>query len=315
MKYMKLFMIAAATVFCAASCSDDENYNTTGKTTIEFESTAMTVDENTDLFDVPVKVSGARNGKVRFVIKTEEVGENPAKEDVNYMVTSKTISLSADTLTNSTMNVQVKAVDDRNMNADRTFKLTIVSADGATIGGNSSVTVTLKDNDTSYFNIFSGEWKITGKFHYIGDDGKTYVKEFSQNMSISSPSDEDNFESRLYAYIPSWSVPNVPLTLSYEFPIRYRYIESTKKGTFAFESGVEAATNDYYGLAWSFNKWANGTMARGNFSANWTPTEDNSVPEVIEFDTADTLAILETGAGAGIRYGCVMSDVKIKRRN
>ena len=142
MKYIKLFMIAAATVFCAASCSDDENYNTTGKTTIEFESTAMTVDENTDLFDVPVKVSGARNGKVRFVIKTEEVGESPAKEDVNYMVTSKSVSLNADTLASSTMNVQVKAVDDRNMNADRTFKITIVSADGATIGTNSSVTVT-----------------------------------------------------------------------------------------------------------------------------------------------------------------------------
>lgn len=314
MKYIKLFMIAAATVFCAASCSDDENYNTTGKTTIEFESTAMTVDENTDLFDVPVKVSGARNGKVRFVIKTEEVGESPAKEDVNYMVTSKTVSLNADTLASSTMNVQVKAVDDRNMNADRTFKITIVSADGATIGANSSVTVTIKDNDTSYFNIFSGEWKITGKFHYTGDDGNTYVKEFSQNLSISSPSDGDNFEYRLYAYIPSWSVPNIPVTLSYEFPIRYRYIESTNKGTFAFESGVEAASYDYYGLAWSFNKWANGTMARGNFSANWTPTEENSVPDVIEFDTADTLAILETGRGYGMGYGCKMSDVKIKRR-
>lgn len=311
-----MFMLAVATVCMASACSDDD-YNTNSGTTVEFASTEMTVNENADIFNLPVTVSGARNGKVSFRIEVAEVGENPAKEDVNYMVTSKKISLDADTMTTNTANVEVKAVDDRNMNADRTFAVTIVSADGATVGTNKTITVTLKDNDTSYFNIFSGEWKLVGTYKYTdSDDGKEYTKAFSQNITIAAPSDADNFETRLFAYAPSWVIPNVPISGNYNIQLLYTYNSSRKTGTLAFESGVEAMGYDS-GLnhfSWTFAKWVNGAQGRGNYSATWAPTEDQSVPDEITFDENSSLAILETGLGAGMVYGCEITDLKLKRR-
>lgn len=313
-----MFMLAVATVCLASACSDDDNYNTNSKgTTVEFASTEMTVNENADIFNIPVTVSGERNGKVSFRIEVSEVGQNPAKEDVNYIVTTKKISLDADTMKTNTANVEVKAVDDRNMNADRTFAVTIVSADGATVGNNKTITVTLKDNDTSFFNIFSGEWKLVGTYKYTNsEDNKEYTKSFSQNITISSPSDADNFEHRLFAYAPNWVIPNLPVSGNFNIQFIYTYNSSRKTGTLAFESGIEAMGYDS-GLShfsWTFAKYVDGAQARGNYSATWAPTEDQSVPDEITFDENSSLAILETGMGAGMVYGCEITDLKLKRR-
>lgn len=313
MKSIKFFMLAAAALLGFASCSDDESYNSNSATTIEFEQAAVEVDENTNIFNLPVKVTGERNGDVRFRVSVSETGASPAVKDVNYMLTSEVISLKSDNLKSAVVNVEVKAIDDRKMNDDRTFVVTIEEVQGATLGANKSVTVTLKDNDTSFFNIFSGEWKITGTFEWKEED-KVYTKEFSQNMSISSPSG-DMFEYQLWAYIASWDVPGIPVTLSYEFPLQYKYNKSRKEGSIAFVAYETASYLDAYGLGWSFVKWNSetGEPAKGNPTASWAPTEDNSTPDELDFSDSD-IALMETVGGAGMNYGCVLKNVKIKRR-
>lgn len=318
MKYIKMFMLAVASVALATSCSDDDNYNTNNGTTVEFEQTAMTVEENADIFNIPVKVSGTRNGNVRFKISVAEVGSTPAKEDVNYLVTTKTYNLNTDTLTSNTVNVEIKAVDDRNMNDDRTFAVTIESANGAQIGANKTITVTLADNDKSYFNIFSGEWNLVGTYKWTDEEtNETYTKEFSQPVTISSPSD-DNFEKTLFVYAPAWDIPNIPLGAgAYNFQLSYRYNSSRNQGTIAFVSGEEVRGYDS-GLrhfAWSFAKYVDGEQGRGDYSATWSATDDKTLPDEISFDETSSLAILETGLGAGMIYGCEMTNVKLKRRN
>ena len=87
MKYFKLFMLLL--VACTfAACSDDDNNNTNGETTVSFANATLKLKESAGLVNIPIKVEGARNGDVSVVVKAEEVGESPAVEDKNYIITS-----------------------------------------------------------------------------------------------------------------------------------------------------------------------------------------------------------------------------------
>ncbi|WP_308247217.1 hypothetical protein [uncultured Prevotella sp.] len=87
MKYLKLFMLLV--IACAfAACSDDDNNNTNGETTVSFANATLNTKESAGLINIPIKVEGARNGDVSVVVKAEEVGESPALEDKNYIITS-----------------------------------------------------------------------------------------------------------------------------------------------------------------------------------------------------------------------------------
>ncbi len=88
-------------------------------------------------------------------IEVKEVGGNPAKEDVHYYITDKTISIP-----DSIGYVEVEPVDDDEINDDRTFEITIVEAKGAKIG-NATTQVSLKDNDFRFTQKLQGKWKLT----------------------------------------------------------------------------------------------------------------------------------------------------------
>ena len=118
MKYIKLFMLLAV-VSLFAACSSDDDYNT-NETTVSFANNAITTKESAGIVNIPINVTGLRNGDISLRIVTEEVGENPAKEDVNYMITDKTLTLKADTLQSGVINVEVKMVDDNEINENRT---------------------------------------------------------------------------------------------------------------------------------------------------------------------------------------------------
>lgn len=156
MKYIKLFILLAVVAFMG-SCSDDESWNSQSGVTVSMENTAMKFKENLGIVNIPIKVEGETNGTVRVKVGVKETGANPAKENEHYYITSKTININ-----DGSGYVELECVDDEVINDDRTFEITIVSAQGATVGANATTAVTLRDNDKEVYERLQGKWTMTG---------------------------------------------------------------------------------------------------------------------------------------------------------
>ena len=200
MKYIKLFILMAVALPFFTSCSEDDDVNTR-ECTVGFESATVSLDEASGLAQIPITVSGRRNGPIRLKIETAPVGENGAVEGTNYLVTDKTLNLNADTLSSGTIYVEVKTLDDTEMNADRPFTITIVSAEGAEVTTNQT-TVTIYNNDGYYKSLF-GEWTLSA-IEYV-PQGEYLVPNgiITCDVTLGGAEDETdpNYESVLTATI------------------------------------------------------------------------------------------------------------------
>ena len=161
MKLSKIFLLAGA-VLAFASCSEKEEWNTSNEAVVSMAKAEMTVSEATGMFNVPFVVSGERNAPVQvtFEVTPLEGSENldPAIADVNYLLTSNVINVSAEAESGS---LEVIAVDDEKVNEkNRAFKVTIISVKGATFDAENATTiVTLKD--PSPYEAMAGKWTMT----------------------------------------------------------------------------------------------------------------------------------------------------------
>lgn len=294
-------LLAVVSLF--AACSSDDDYNT-NEATVSFACTTVTTKESAGIVNIPINVTGLRNGNVSVSIKAEEVGDNPAKEDVNYMITCKTINLNADTLENGTINVEVKMVDDSEINESRTFKLTIVSANGAKIGENASTNVIIRDNDAAFYEKFFGKWKLTGTI----EDSKG-ASTFSKDVTISGATDEESYD---YDNILTASAPgliNVGKSIDCEWHFRYTFDKETKTGTLGIVCGEVIGT---YGTSYQW-MWItdNGTsFTTDDVTAPWALGEDNAFPTTITFPETSTLYFYQPGAGAWR----ILYDLKLTKK-
>lgn len=275
MKYFKLFMLLL--VACTfAACSDDDNNNTNGETTVSFASATLKLKESAGLVNIPIKVEGARNGDVSVVVKAEEVGESPAVEDKHYIITSKSVRVKADEETSATLNIETKIVDDDEINTDRTFKLTIVSANGAKIGENSSVLVTIRDNENAFYEQFFGTWEITGLAQSNG-------KAFNATIKITGEQDDDapNYNNILTA--TSTNFVDFGADTDFEWHFRYTFDETTKTGTIGFICDEEVAAFDNAGNHYSFC-WLGVEgqyLTSTDVTANWSLVNDKFPGEIV----------------------------------
>lgn len=158
MKLKNIFLsLLAATALVA--CSDDDASWNSGAATVEMGQPTVSVRENAGIFNVPVVVTGEQNDYIRVTVEVAETGTTPAMEDVHYYVTSKSIVIPADATSG---NIEISAVNDNDVNDARTFTVTIVSAEGATIGQQATTTVELRDEDSDFYEKLKGDWTITG---------------------------------------------------------------------------------------------------------------------------------------------------------
>ena len=216
MKYIKLFMLLAVVTFFGACSSDDDSWNSAADVTVSMKNPTMVIKENMGLTNVPIEVKGKTNGNVYVTLAVKEVGSNPAKEDVHYYITDKTISIS-----DSIGYVEVEPVDDDGINADRTFEITIVEAKGAEIG-NATTQVSLKDNDSQIYEKLQGKWKLTGVSRQ-GAPMESVVK-------IIGASDEEDGDYNNTLYLTGMAVNSSSARLS------FHYDEKTKQGYVAFDN-------------------------------------------------------------------------------
>lgn len=220
MKYLKLFMLfAVAAVFTACSDNDDENWNS-NSATVTMAQGAMTVSEAKGLFNVPVAVSGERNANVQVTVAVAAADVNPATEDVDYLITTKTINISPD---QTVGNIQIKSVDNEDINENRKFTLTIVDVKGATLGDVKSTEVTLKDNDALFYEKFAGQWKM----NTVNNTGAPQNWDVTVYTAEEGDPDYENFiyVSGMMGY--DWTLAT----------LKYNYDKATNKVTLTVVTG------------------------------------------------------------------------------
>ena len=209
-------MLLAVVTFFGACSSDDDSWNSAADVTVSMKNPTMVIKENMGLTNVPIEVKGKTNGNVYVTLAVKEVGKKPAKEDVHYYITDKTISIS-----DSIGYVEVEPVDDDEINDDRTFEITIVEAKGAKIG-NATTQVSLKDNDSQIYEKLQGKWKLTGVSRQ-GAPMESVVK-------IIGASDEKDGDYNHTLYLTGMAVSSSSARLS------FHYDENKKEGYVAFDN-------------------------------------------------------------------------------
>lgn len=309
MKYLKLLMLVAfASVL--ASCSDDETFNSK-EVTVGFAEDTYSIRENAKFVDVPIEVKGERDGKVQITIVAEEVGEHPAKECVdnvgegaNYIITDKTLELGADGEALAQMSVQVAPIDDNVMNSDRTFKLTIISANGATIA-RESVVITIKDNDSAIYERFAGKWRMTAKM-----EDASGVSDFSKEITISSTTDDTKPEYDNILMVNGTAMFNVGADLDCKWNFRFSFDREAKTGTLGFICGETVST---FGGAynWVWMSLDDAQNPENDMTATWSLDENDNLPNVISFGESARLGFYETAYNPALWL--ILRDIKLEK--
>lgn len=227
MKSLKYIVLLLMSTLFLVACSDDEKINS-GNATVAMTQTEMKVKETTGVFQVPISVTGEQNAPIKLTVEVAEYGENPAMDDVHYMVTSKTLIIQPE---NPQVNLEIKAVDDDVINKDRTFVAKIVQAQGAAISvENDATIITLSDNDANFYEKFAGKWK------FFANNGKASYDVNIQVYDESHPLyEKEMIVTGLMGY--DWTT----LTLAYNYDIE------TGKGSLNIPLGTQFADNVNFG--------------------------------------------------------------------
>lgn len=216
MKYIKLFMLLAVVAFMGSCSDDDESWNSKSGVTVSMENESMRFKESVGIVKVPIKVEGEANGPVSVTVEVKETGSNPAKENVHYYITTKTIKIS-----DNTGNVELECVDDDKINDERTFEISIVSAKGATVGSNAKTAIALRDNDSEFYEKLQGSWVMNCTFN------KAPTK---WDVKIVGATDENDKDYNKVLYITGM--------IGYQWTtakLSYDYNKATGKGSVAFD--------------------------------------------------------------------------------
>ena len=295
------------------SCSDNEDDINTGQCTVGFASEEVEINEATSGYtNIPINVSGLRNGAVKIKIEAAPVGENGAVEGKHYLITDKTLNINADTLSTGTLNVEVKTLDDNVINDSRQFTLTIVSAKGAEIK-TQKTTVTIEDNDGDTYMAFFGTWTLNAKKPVFGADGKVVpgkTQDVSFDVKISGATNKHSadYENILTASCPSMFYVGANLDCTWHF--RYSYDKTLMVGTLGFICGEQiAAIDDQYQFVWATDNGRQYTF--NDVTTRWTVDEGKVLPDVIKFNEAQSLYLFQPGQGPWD----IMYDITLTKKN
>lgn len=303
MKYFKLFLLVAAIAFFG-SCSDDkETQNTNSDVVVEMESPTFSAKESAGSVKVPIKVTGKTNGKVYVTIEVKECGNNPAKEDVHYYVADKTIAIS-----DEIGYVEYRAVDDKEMNEDRTFQFVIKEAKGAKIGAQNTTTVTIVDNDNAPYDRLQGEWKLSAK----DPDGQG--DSFTVNITEPAQFNEDGSENREYGkvlYMDGFMGLNAGNGVNM-IKLNFSYNENTLQGYVAFDCTETYTwfTNSFTGLGEADVKVRNADNSNSPLFGNW---DSNFTTVTFTPGSGIMLSVFPKSTGAYAGYAGLYTDIVLTR--
>jgi hypothetical protein len=164
MKYWKLLAICMLPLSFVACSDDDDAPVNSGNATVEFQSATMQVKENMTIVEVPITVTGEHNGNIYVTAKMVSSSEN-YEADKDVIVTTENFVLPAET---ESVNLEAHLVNLANdaIEAGRTITFEITEVKGATLGGNKTCTVELKEN-----NPLEGTYTLKGYSPFDGAVG------------------------------------------------------------------------------------------------------------------------------------------------
>lgn len=303
MKYFKLFLLVAAIAFFG-SCSDDkETQNTNSDVVVEMESPTYSAKESAGSVKVPIKVTGKTNGKVYVTIEVKECGNNPAKEDVHYYVADKTIAIS-----DEIGYVEYRAVDDKEMNEDRTFQFVIKEAKGAKIGAQNTTTVTIVDNDNAPYDRLQGEWKLSAK----DPDGQE--ESFTVNITEPAQFNEDGTENREYGkvlYMDGFMGLSAADGVNM-IKLNFSYNEKTLQGYVAFDCTETYTwfTNTFNGIGEADVKVRNADDSNSPLFGNW---DSDFTTVTFTPGSGIMLSVYPKSTGAYAGYAGLYTDIVLTK--
>lgn len=300
MKINKLaYLLCLGLAGTLVSCSDtdkewEEDQNTTSSAVVEFESATVSFKENKGLVDVPLVVTGDQNGRVTVEIAVESVAateENEsATEDVDFLVTSKKINIGSE---DKTADVEIDLVDDDVINLQRAFKLTITSANGASIGTNSSCIVYIRDNDSAFYEKLMGTWTMNS----VSRTGATQT----WTVTISGADEgEEGYEETLYVSgIMGYSWAEMELEYAYDMATGTGTLTVPNGSLCALEVGFTSGDYDvYYYLTDGNGRY---TTAKTGLVGNWSQEDFNYV-DFTQNAYPGLMGLLFDSSGSAIGY-------------
>ena len=178
-------MIAA---FSVASCDlfsvGEEIKHGDGDAVVGFASTTYAFKESAGIVRVPVDITGSpMNYPLTFDVKAEPVNLVDLNSLDDLVLFTQTTGFKDNG--NGTVYVEFKITDDTEINDDRTFKLSIVNPQGATLSEVTETVVTIKDNDNNPYEKLWGDWT----FHCLDYDLAAY--EFTVTISGGFTEEEE----------------------------------------------------------------------------------------------------------------------------
>ena len=308
-KYVKVFMLLAVVSMFAACSDDDVKINSNQGCTVGFANTELTVSEPVGYVSIPINVTGKRNGNVQMTIETAPVGTNGAVEGVNYRITDKTLNLNTDTLSSTSLNLELQVIDDYEENLDRQFTLTITMADGAEVT-TSQMTVTIRDNDGNLYERFGGVWTLSAT-------NALTEATITQDIRFTCA------EPGGYGYERTISATTTNLlgyneTLKWNF--QYSYNEDTHEGTLSFVAGTRIGTISISGTDQEV-MWANyvpvtaesGYVTMDPIVGTWNTSDDEKTISPVSFGDSQIVATFDDGSGYYSFVG-MFSNITLTRK-
>lgn len=197
----------------------------------------MTVKESAGLCTVPVVVTGEHTGTIRV---TFELKDHTAKEDENYIVTTKTLLIPAG---QEAINFEFKTVDDKVVNDDRSFDIEIADVKGGSIGTNNRLTVTIKDNDSSFYETLSGTWIFTGTAS--ATNASNVQVGFSVKVNTAEEGTEA-YEHYLVCSNKNGFDPDNDIEWEFSWRLHYEYDSAAQKTYLSIVPGEDVASYGPY---------------------------------------------------------------------
>lgn len=236
----KLFYISLVCLmaFVFVSCSDDENINSTSAV-VSMGKPSMTVKENRGLFYVPVEVSGERNGNVVVTVNVKS-NAGDCVENRHYIVTSKTVIIPS---SKTSVNIEIKAMDDRIINTDRTFDVYITDVKGATVNkALASTEITLLDNDDIPYDRMSGEWTVTAT-DVLSDN----LEEVTWDAELITVVDDSEEGYGSVIIMTPWRMWNGNIYDNVQHTLYFSYNEKSETATLTLKLGETMASGLNFG--------------------------------------------------------------------
>lgn len=220
-----------------SSCSDSDNVNS-GAATVGFGEAKIEAKERVGFFKVPVTVTGEQNGTIELDVKV--LADDPnCVEDKNYLITSKHLIIPQST---KTVNVEIKAVDDRQPNDDRKFKLQIENVKGASVSStNATAEVVILDNDNVPYELMYGTWTLSANEINPETNSKS-VQTWDIDLRVLEDTDP---EYGIIVNSSPWGqlldAEENLITLSQA--LTFKYDNVTRKSQLTMKIGTELASN------------------------------------------------------------------------